>query len=229
MKGRAFIKNYVAGAFCLACSAAPQNGAPGSSGTSPEDPVPEAPPAGGGAGGSGGAPVAAGGGAGAPVTEPAPPAPPPAGYAYDLGVGFDWPDTVPQQGTCAPGVYEGRFNCELSGGFFIFPLAFTGPVRFTLERSANGEFLEITDGLLEGDAEGILFTSELAGQLDCTTNAFEADAIDGTYTGAFANGTFTGTLEAELDRQTQTLSGTWALTAEGQAPCVGPWSATRVR
>lgn len=150
-------------------------------------------------------------------------------YPYDLGVRFEWEETDAPDGPCLPGVYEGTFTCELAfiPGLPGFP--FTGPVRFTLERSDTGEFLEITDGLLEGDAGGILFSSTLGGQLDCATDAFSANAVDGTYAGpGIVPGTFTGTLEATLERSSQLLTGTWSLTAQGQPPCVGPWSARRV-
>jgi hypothetical protein len=178
---------------------------------------------GGAAGGSTGAPGGAGGMSGSGTTSPGEGA-----YPYDPNVRFVWDETPVPEGPCLPGTYEGTFTCALEfiPGLEGFPL--TGPVRFTLEQSENGEFLEVTDGLLEGEVGEIRFTANLEGALDCSSNAFEADAVDGTYTDDFLTfGVFDGTLDASLERSSQLLNGTWSLTAAGYPPCVGPWSAHR--
>ncbi|HVU03615.1 MAG TPA: hypothetical protein VHE30_17775 [Polyangiaceae bacterium] len=150
-------------------------------------------------------------------------------YPYDPSVSFDWPETV-TQGPCLPGTYEGTFTCKLDFFAGIFVSDITGPVNFTLAESASGEFLEIKDGTLAGTANTtIKFTSPLSGKLDCSNNTFHADATAGTYSdAAFINGTFTGGLDAKLDRATQILTGTWALTPSATStPCAGSWTATR--
>jgi len=152
-------------------------------------------------------------------------APPP----YDPSVTFDWPETV-SQGPCVAGSYQGTFTCTLNLFAGLLPTQITGPVNFTLEQSANGEFLVIKDGTLAGVANTtIKFDSPLTGQLDCSKNAFHADAAQGTYSdGAFISGTFTGGLDARLDRATQVLTGTWDLAPSATGtPCAGTWTATR--
>ena len=107
-----------------------------------------------------------------------------------------------------------------------------GPVTLTFERSMDGEFLELTDGLLEGLALGTWgFVAELEGRLDCNTLQFEAHATSGVYglglpVGVPA-GTFGGTLSGTLDRNTRQLSGAWELINElGTQGCNGPWTAS---
>jgi hypothetical protein len=111
-------------------------------------------------------------------------------------------------------------------------LLVTGPVTLEFERSMDGEFLELTDGRLEGLALASWgFVAELEGRLDCTTLEFEAHATSGLYglglpIGVPA-GTFGGTLSGTLDRQTLQLSGEWELVDDlGTKGCDGPWMAS---
>lgn len=96
----------------------------------------------------------------------------------------------------------------------------------------DGEFLEITKGVLEGLAlESWGFVAELEGRLDCNTLEFEATASSGTYglglpIGVPA-GTFGGTLSGKLNPDTRLLEGDWALVDDfGVQGCNGPWSAS---
>lgn len=147
--------------------------------------------------------------------------------AYDPSVAFEWPETVPNQGECKAGVYVGQFNCQYADPTNPAqpPIDVAGPVNFTLQESANGEFLEIADGHLDGSAFILLpFTADLTGNLDCSTNAFSAQAVNGFSPAT----TFTGTLDGTLDRSTQTLSGTWSMLPDTvSGSCDGPWSAVR--
>jgi hypothetical protein len=95
-----------------------------------------------------------------------------------------------------------------------------------LERSNDGEFLDVLDGTMRGGAAGLIFTAGLTGRLDCRTNELEADTTGGTF-GIFPfSGTFSGTLSAALDPRTRILTGNWSLVAAGSnLPCTGPWSA----
>lgn len=140
---------------------------------------------------------------------------------------FDWERTTPEGGDCSAGVYRGEFTCEIdtTGGLFP-PGVVTGPIEFTLEESPEGEFLVLSEGTLVGlTTFGLNFSCNLAGTLDCSTNVFHADAVNGVYGVPPFGGTFGGTLDAQLNRVTQTLNGEWALTAVGMTvPCIGPWS-----
>ncbi len=143
---------------------------------------------------------------------------------------FEWERTRPEGGDCTAGVYRGDFTCEIdtSGGLFP-PGVVTGPIEFTLEESANGEFLVLSEGTLVGlTTFGLNFSCNLEGTLDCSTNLFHAEAVDGVYGVPPFGGTFGGTLDAQLNRVTQTLNGEWALAEHGayaSIPCIGPWSA----
>ncbi len=125
-----------------------------------------------------------------------------------------------------------QFTCELDLGDGFVVGTVSGSVAFTLEQSASGEFLVIRDGTLTGqeDFYGVMFDSPLTGSLDCATNTFHAE-VDGTYGSmGLVMGTIGGTLDAQLDRTTQTLTGTWGVFGSSFAstiPCEGPWNAIK--
>lgn len=192
----------------------------------------------------GGAPSSAGGSGGVdsaggtPSTGGAAPVSPPImtgepeGYPYDTTVEFDWPATLPMDGKCRPGTYSGEFECDMSGGLGWFIIS--GPVVFTLAPSASGEFLEITGGKLQFDVENLggSFPAEagISGELDCATNALTASVENGVGVSIVP---FFGTMEGDLDRLTETLTGTWSL-RDGTDPnvppfysCTGTWSTAR--
>lgn len=184
-----------------------------------------------GTAGAGGAPDQAGGATGG--SGPVSVSNVDASVPYDPSVQFDWPETMAQAGSCEPGTYTGQFTCELSFIPGLPPTQVTGPVTFTLQPSANGEFLEIKNGRLDATANGtIAFGCDLVGKLDCATRTFTASAQNGTYGTAPFGGTFFGDMSGVLDGVTHTLSGQWALTAGTMAmpqaaPCKGPWSAVK--
>lgn len=153
----------------------------------------------------------------------------------DPNAEFVWEETVPGQGACQPGRYVGTFTCNYvaMGGNPAMPLAIvTGPVAMTLEQSQSGEFLEITDGTLEGIAQLIFgFRAELQGTLDCATNTLDASALNGVYgfgdPAIFPAGMFEGTLSGTLDRSTVTISGDWQMSVMNNGGnCDGPWDIT---
>jgi hypothetical protein len=156
-----------------------------------------------------------------------------ASVAYDPSVKFDWPESDAAAGKCEPGKYVGQFTCSLEFIPGFPPGQVTGPVTFTLEPSANGEFLEIKNGRLDATANGTYpFGCDLVGTLDCSTFSFQATAQNGTYGTPPFGGTFFGDMSGSLDPLTSTLSGNWALTAGTMAapqanPCKGPWTAVR--
>jgi hypothetical protein len=149
--------------------------------------------------------------------------------AIDPDIAFDWPEAVEQAGPCEPGTYSGTFECDMpvQGA----TIEFTGPVEFTLEPSANGEFLEIRDGHLTAAIINgtIPMQGDLEGRLDCSTNGFTATIIDGTYTVFIFMGPFEGSMTGTLDRSTNTLSGIWSLNDANNpmTGCTGPWTAVK--
>jgi hypothetical protein len=143
---------------------------------------------------------------------------------------FSWQETVTDN--CLPGHYEGTFNCMYvpMGGDPSMGTPVSGPIAMTLTQSANGEFLEISDGTLNGNTYGIInFTSMLTGRLNCATREFGAQAVMGLWGPLFPVNPFDGVLSAHYDDLTSTLTGDWALT-EGltMGICSGPWNAHRV-
>jgi hypothetical protein len=152
--------------------------------------------------------------------------PPP--YPYDPGVKFDWPETTPMGGSCRPGTYSGTFECAVDYGL-LGKMPWSGVVTFTLAASSSGEFLEIKNGTLQVNAiGGPPLMADLSGKLDCSTNEFHASTMNGAF--------FSGILEGHLDRLTETLTGTWTLSADLGAggaegtplvSCMGTWSVVR--
>jgi hypothetical protein len=153
----------------------------------------------------------------------------------DPNVTFEWTASLPGSGDCRPGRYTGTFSCEY---FFAAtdpaPLAIvTGPVAITLEESQDGEFLEISDGKLEGVAQLIFgFRAELQGKLECATRRLDATAVNGAYgfgdPAVLPLGTFQGALGGVLDAATAALAGDWDLSVTGGGAggfCKGPWQA----
>lgn len=95
---------------------------------------------------------------------------------------FDWPEATQPEGSCEAGIYEGTFTCDVTFLPGFPPSPITGPLKFELTPSANGEFLEIADGRMDAVAVGsVPFGSELNGKLDCSTRGFHADTVNGTY------------------------------------------------
>lgn len=144
---------------------------------------------------------------------------------------FEWQQTTLDD--CEAGRYEGTFTCTYvgmgqdpaMGGVLV-----TGPIVMTLTESENGEFLEITDGRLDGNTAGIInFTSALSGRLNCATREFGARAEMGLWGPFFPVNPFDGVLDAHYDALTSTLSGEWALNELAtMGVCSGPWNAHRV-
>lgn len=144
---------------------------------------------------------------------------------------WDWEETV--TGNCEPGRYEGTFTCTYvpMGGDPSMGTIVTGPIVMTLTKSTSGEFLEITDGTLEGATALIIgFRSQLSGRLNCATKEFGARAEMGLWgIGLALTNPFDGVLDATYDDVTSTLSGNWALNEMlTMGICTGPWNARRV-
>jgi hypothetical protein len=155
----------------------------------------------------------------------------------DPSITFEWEQTAPGvDQTCRAGDYVGTFMCALDTGD-TGVIQITGPVRLSLTKSANGEFLEIADGHIDGFALDVFnFSSGLSGMLDCGTRGLSAMAKDG----AVGLGDamllpvfqFAGVLSGTLDASGTTLSGDWSFpvtTVLGDiGTCTGPWTATRM-
>jgi hypothetical protein len=153
----------------------------------------------------------------------------------DPAVRFDWDESAPTNSSaCMPGKYVGTFQCMYIIDAMnpdLFAVLVQGPIELHLERSADGEFLEIRDGMLFGVAEEVFgFTAKLSGRLDCASLQLQAMALDGVYgfgdPAVFPVGTFAGTLGGTLDGATGMMTGSWQLGVDMGGTCNGPWMAS---
>ena len=153
----------------------------------------------------------------------------------DANVRFDWEESAPTNSSaCMPGKYVGTFECTYIVDAMnpdLFSALVKGPIELHLERSADGEFLEIRDGVLYGVAEEVFgFTAKLSGRLDCATLQLQAMAQEGMYgfgdPAVLPIGTFAGTLGGTLDGATGRMAGAWELAVDGGGSCNGPWMAS---
>jgi hypothetical protein len=160
---------------------------------------------------------------------------------------FDWQRTEPVSGSCEPGYYEGDFQGLYASGLTfvnapipVFALGQPGRpgLSFTLEKTGNGETLEIKNGKMDGVADGAFpFIGSLTGTLNCETLRFEA-ILDGYYSlgvdgvGMFR---FKGPLTAAYDKDTRQMVGAkWDVTEYDPPPVLpgaggtGIWTAAWV-
>jgi hypothetical protein len=70
---------------------------------------------------------------------------------------------------CVPGVYSGKYECTT--GADAAPQGGTGPLSLKLEGDLGGKTLNIASGTkLSSSVDGIVFSADLSGSLDCTTD-----------------------------------------------------------
>jgi hypothetical protein len=140
------------------------------------------------------------------------------------GVVFEWPETDPAAGgACKPGHYVGEFSCRLHIIATDGPGAFdlSGVIDMQLEQSADGELLRIRDGkFLSTAAAAIPVSADIVGELQCSRARFEGRLENGIFSVAlglpipFTEGTFSGPLESDYDRDTAAMTGLWNMVGE---------------
>lgn len=139
-----------------------------------------------------------------------------AGYAYDLSVTFDWPEST-SQGTCKAGHYSGSFAGLYASSWTVVgaPIPVAGNLSLTLEASPDGEFFEISGGSLCGLADGLFpFSADISGTLDCKTGKLVDSKLEnGGYWFGIAvgppAGTFDGPLPGTYDKLSHSFTGMW--------------------
>lgn len=148
-------------------------------------------------------------------------------------VTFDWPETQPGE-KCLAGKYAGSFNGIYMSSltFFPAPIPVGGNVNITLGQAMNGEFFEITDGLLDGLANGAFpFSATIVGGLDCKTLKFTGQIKMGGYAvpGWTAVG-FEGDMPSDYDKAAHSfINGVWSVhEANPVFGGNGTWTATWV-
>jgi hypothetical protein len=162
----------------------------------------------------------------------------------DPNVVFDWEQTAPGTASsdgCRAGVYTGTFACTFMADPAMFGMGLggftqevTGPISLELEKSANGEFLQIADGEFSAIAQLFFgLRAQLKGNLDCKTLQLSATTVGGMWALGDPNmpllpgGTFDANVQGKLDPQSRSLAGQWQVIS-GTIPgtCTGEWSAT---
>jgi hypothetical protein len=138
---------------------------------------------------------------------------------------------------CEPGVYEAVLSCEvdpsmLPPGSWQPPpggTAMSTMLAFTVQPSPNSQWLEVASGELMFDYVGFRFVAQLQGGLDCRTETFRAQIVDGQYaapSGPFPSAPFHGVLEGRVDHSKQALLGSWWHGPPNGGPqCTGEWMA----
>jgi hypothetical protein len=146
-------------------------------------------------------------------------------------VKFDWPETPPGA-KCLAGKYAGMFNGVYMSSltFFPAPIPVAGNVNITLGQTMNGEFFNITDGKLDGVADGAFpFAGTIVGGLDCKTLQFTGQIKMGSYAvpGWMVVG-FEGDMPSGYDKVAHTFTnGKWTVHEANQTfGGSGTWTAT---
>jgi hypothetical protein len=146
--------------------------------------------------------------------------------ALDPNATFAWTETLPGAGTCPPGTYTGSFRCTIAGPL---PIPLQGAITLALGATGEGQRLKIVEGSVVGiDTNGAdLLSAELAGALDCSTEAFSATTVNGHALPDIpipplqAFDTFTAELEGTFHPGDLTITGTWTMTNQVGGTCEG--------
>jgi hypothetical protein len=136
------------------------------------------------------------------------------------------PDLTPV-GQCLAGLYGGTYDgTVLFVG--VLPIPTQGTVELTLAQQ-QGEFAQIQNGQISGDASGNPYSADVVGTLDCTTNRLEMGFLkNGKVTVSGVTYLFEGPFLADYDPQTATfVNGTWNVKQiGGNSTGMGTWTAT---
>lgn len=147
----------------------------------------------------------------------------------DPNVVFEWEESLPGQGMCAPGVYAGSFNCLKET--FTFPPWVDGKLSFTLEGSSEEQRLTVTEGLVTDIGE-VLFTAGLQGAVDCGAKSFSAQTVEGQAITPIDTGVPPATFETDLtgtfDDELLLIEGNWDMVNSAGEVCTGTFWARPV-
>jgi hypothetical protein len=148
-------------------------------------------------------------------------------------VRFDWQRTMPMNGSCEAGHYEGTFDGIYGPSIIVvadlkvipvFPIDLPGSpgLAFDLTRDGNGEVFTVQNGKMNGNALGAFpLTADIVGKLDCATMKFDAKLVNGSYFIGPLEYRFEGPILADYDKASHTLvNGTWMVT-EPDYPSAG--------
>lgn len=145
-------------------------------------------------------------------------------------------------GTCKDGTYSGTYQCSFNydpnadggtmsdAGFNDAGFVITGNISFQLmqDMSSGESFIDKAQGSFGGTCCAGLFSLDagVSGQLNCNSGVFTGMLSNGSYSGFFMMGSFSGPLNSQYNGNTFSfVDGTWNLTVPGQGTCVGIWSA----
>src|SRR5262249_3578356 len=113
------------------------------------------------------------------------------------------------------------------------PIPVNGSVDFSLQKTMNGEFLDIGNGHLQASANIVfVMTADIQGKLDCGQKHFDGALKNGMYSGLFIiNGLFGGPFSADYDgAKSAFVNGKWELheLTNSFGKCTGTWFANWV-
>lgn len=128
---------------------------------------------------------------------------------------FDWQRSAPtSDATCEPGYYSGGYTGGyLSSANALVAVPVFGDLQFELYQQLKGEFLEIRDGIMQGNALLFFpFTAAIKGTLDCSTGYLDG-TVSGSYIIAIDTYSFQGQFRAKYDQFNRAfVDGVWSVT-----------------
>jgi hypothetical protein len=126
--------------------------------------------------------------------------------------------------TCA-GLYRGSFTCVTTPAVVDPPTA-TSPIQLYVQQPQVATTANVSSSMAFSYA-GFDFAANLYGQLDCTTNVFHADIVNGLFAAQLAPIPipFSGTVDGTRDEKMGNLSGSWSFSGPAGGSCDGTWSA----
>jgi len=127
--------------------------------------------------------------------------------------------------TACAGVYRGSFTCVTTPAVVDPPTA-TSAIEIYVQQLQAATAASVSSSMAFSYA-GFDFAANLSGQLDCTTNVFHADIVNGLFAAQLAPIpiTFSGTVEGKRDEKMGNLSGSWSFAGPAGGSCDGTWSA----
>ncbi|MSP60954.1 MAG: hypothetical protein EXR72_11535 [Myxococcales bacterium] len=133
------------------------------------------------------------------------------GKTADFGAPIDLAQALPDlpNSNCLGGDYVGTYEGQILIGGLV-PVKTKGSVELTLTQS-GGEFFEIMNGHLMGEASGNPYSSDLEGTLNCATLKLDKGMIkNGKVTISNVAYMFEGPLTADYDPKTASfVNGVW--------------------
>lgn len=136
-------------------------------------------------------------------------------------------DVPPPSEQCVPGDYKGLVQGEWASGDAGAPVAFNGPISFTLEKSLNGEFYEVTETEISGSSDvGFEFKATVHSGGRCQEGTFDIP-LEGEFPIGSIDIKFTGRVSGhyvasgDSNGNTPIFYGGWSASEQADASVLG--------